>query len=157
MIPPLTTLQAGWQLARNMPWRLIVEGLGIIMIFILIWALKNSWQDAGKYKTLAEERELDLHIAGLALERYEKSQATTDKAVLTSGDKKEKQGTVKASILKDLRDNAGRCPDKTGVTNEDLTSQPVPVTGITDLKRVLDTATCTAKGRSDCAASRVAP
>jgi len=157
MIPPLTTLQAGWQLARNMPWRLIVEGLGIIMIFILIWALKNSWQDAGKYKTLAEERELDLHIAGLALESYEKSQATTDKAVLTAGEKKEKQGTVTASLLKDLRDNAGRCPDKTGVTNEDLTSQPVPVTGITDLKRVLDTATCTAKGRSDCAASRVAP
>lgn len=127
------------------------------MIFILIWALKNSWQDVGKYKTLAEERELDLQVATLAIESYEKSQTVTDKAVLAAGEKKEKQGTVTAGLLKDLRDNAGRCPETTGATNEDLTNHPVPVTGITDLKRVLDTATCTAKGRSDCTSSRTAP
>ena len=154
---PLTTLQAGWQVAKSLPWRLIVEGLGVVMIFILIWALKNSWQDVGKYKTLAEQRELDLQVATLAIESYEKSQATTDKAVLTAGEKKEKQGTVTAGLLKDLRDNAGRCPDRAGAIHEDLTKQPVPVTGITDLKRVLDTATCTAKGRPDCASSRAAP
>lgn len=154
---PLTTLQAGWQVAKSLPWRLIVEGLGVVMIFILIWALKNSWKDVGKYKTLAEQRELDLQVATLAIESYEKSQATTDKAVLTAGEKKEKQGTVTAGLLKDLRDNAGRCPDRAGAIHEDLTKQPVPVTGITDLKRVLDTATCTAKGHPDCASSRAAP
>lgn len=127
------------------------------MIFILIWALKNSWQDVGKYKTLAEQRELDLQVATLSLESYEKSQATTDKVVLAAGEKKEKQSNVTAGLLKDLRDNAGRCPDRAGVIHEDLTKQPVPVTGITDLKRVLDTAACTAKGRSDCATSRAAP
>lgn len=127
------------------------------MIFILIWALKNSWQDVGKYKTLAEQRELDLQVATLALADYEKSQATTDKAVLDAGEKKEKQGTVTNSLLKELRDNASRCPKQIGEQDEDLPIQPVAGSGITDLKRMLDTAACTAKGNSDCTSSRAAP
>lgn len=160
---PLTTLQAGWQVAKNMPWRLITELLGILGIILLAIALKSSYQETGKWKTVAEQRELDLQVATLAIQDYERSQRVTDETALTAGIKKEQHGVSTEALLKEVRDKArARCPvveRERGVGNEGNKSinQPAAGSGIGDLKRVLDISACRAKGRADCAPSRATP
>lgn len=158
---PLTTLQAGWQIAKNMPWRLITELLGVIGIILLALALKSSYQETGKWKTVAEQRELDLQVAILAIQDYERSQRVTDETAATAGTKKEQHRVSTEALLKEVRDKArARCPvvDR-GVGNEGNKSinQPAAGSGIGDLKRVLDVSACLAKGRADCAPSRTTP
>lgn len=158
MIDPLTTLQGAYQIAKNMPWRLILELLGVVMIILLIMMLKNSWQDTGKWKEKAEALDLQLDAATLVIEQQDKSQKVTD-AIVTSADvEKEKRDKRVGSLLKQLQDAKKAVCPKTERGNGNETTQTIPAAdGIPHLKRVLDDASCEARAKADCPSTNTTP
>lgn len=161
---PLATLLGGGVKAltavKNLPWRLIVEGLGVLMIFLLMWLLKTSWMSNGELKAKVERLELDYDVAVLAIEELENSQTVTDNTVTLADDEKEQRDKRVAALLKQLRDGKKPvCPAVTEKQDESLekVSGNSGGGGIPHLDRVLRQASCEARGEAGCSPSNATP
>lgn len=163
---PLATLLGGGVKAlvglKNLPWRLILEGLGVAMIFLLVWMLKSSWAATGEVKAKVEQLELDYAVAVLAIEALENSQTITDNTVTLADDEKEQRDMRVAALLKQLRDSVGKRPVCPAVT-EKQDESPEKVSGnsggngIPHLDGLLRQATCEARGEANCPSINTTP
>ena len=151
LIPLLGTLKT----LKEVPWRLIVEVLGVAMIFLLVWMLKASWATTGKLEERIEAKDRELAKVTLQLTQLEASQNVTDTTVTVADEDKDKRDKRVAGLLKQLQDaQKSRC--KTETVNESPNS-PVANDGIPDLKRVLDAASCEARAEADCSSHNSTP
>lgn len=166
MLPLVTLLGGGVQALtglKNLPWRLIIEGLGVAMIFLLAWLLKTSWIANGELQAKADKLELDYDVAVLAIEALEDSQAVTDNTVTIADDEKEQRDKRVAALLKQLREGKKPvCPAVTEKQDDGLESpengdRSSGGAGIPHLDRVLRQATCEARGETGCSSSYVTP
>jgi hypothetical protein len=166
MLPLVTLLGGGVQALtglKNLPWRLIIEGLGVAMIFLLAWLLKTSWIANGELQAKADKLELDYDVAVLAIEALEESQAVTDNTVTIADDEKEQRDKRVAALLKQLREGKKPvCPAVTEKQDDGLESPENGTrssggAGIPHLDRVLRQATCEARGETGCSSSYVTP
>lgn len=160
---PLATLLGGAGTAlgvlKRLPWRLIIEALGVAMIFFLVWMLKSSWIANGELQAKADKLELDYDVAVLAIEALENSQTITDNTVTLADDEKEQRDIRVAALLKQLRDSVGKrpvCPAVAEKQDEKPNSNSGG-NGIPHLDRVLRQATCEARGEAGCSPSNVTP
>ena len=148
---------------KNLPWRLIIEGLGVLMIFFLVWLLKTSWITNGELKAKVEKLELDYDVAVLAIEDLEDSQTVTDNTVTLADDEKEQRDKRVAALLKQLRDGKKPvCPAVTEKQDEspeslEKASDSSGGNGIPHLDRVLRQASCEARGEAGCSPSNATP
>lgn len=163
---PLATLLGGAGTAlgalKRLPWRLIIEALGVAMIFFLVWMLKSSWIANGELQAKADKLELDYDVAVLAIEALENSQTITDNTVTLADDEKEQRDIRVAALLKQLRDSVGKRPVCPAVTEKQDESLEKPNSnsggnGIPHLDRVLRQATCEARGEAGCSPSNATP
>lgn len=163
---PLATLLGGGAKAltglKNLPWRLIIEALGLVMIFLLMWLLKTSWITNGELKAKIEKLELDYDVAVLAVEDLEESQTVTDNTVTLADDEKEQRDNRVAALLKQLRESGSKkpvCPAVTEKQDESLekASDSSGGNGIPHLDRVLRQASCEARGEAGCPPSNATP
>ena len=166
MLPLVTLLGSGVQALtglKNLPWRLIIEGLGVAMIFLLAWLLKTSWITNGELKAKAEQLDLAYSVAVMAIEDLEESQAVTDNTVTIADDEKEQRDKRVAALLKQLREGKKPvCPAVTEKQDDGLESPENGTrssggAGIPHLDRVLRQATCEARGETGCSSSDVTP
>lgn len=166
MLPLVTLLGSGVQALtglKNLPWRLIIEGLGVAMIFLLAWLLKTSWITNGELKAKAEQLDLAYSVAVMAIEDLEESQAVTDNNVTIADDEKEQRDKRVAALLKQLREGKKPvCPAVTEKQDDGLESpengdRSSGGAGIPHLDRVLRQATCEARGETGCSSSYVTP
>jgi hypothetical protein len=165
MLPLVTLLGGGVKalsVLKNLPWRLIVEGLGVLMIFLLVWLLKTSWITNGELKAKVEKLELDYDVAVLDIEDLENSQTVTDNTVTLADDEKEQRDKRVAALLKQLREGGGKkpmCPAVTEKQDESLekASDSSGGNGIPHLDRVLRQASCEARGEAGCSPSNATP
>jgi len=166
MLPLVTLLGSGVQALtglKNLPWRLIIEGLGVAMIFLLAWLLKTSWITNGELKAKAEQLDLAYSVAVMAIEDLEESQAVTDNTVTIADDEKEQRDKRVAALLKQLREGKKPvCPAVTEKQDDGLESpengdRSSGGAGIPHLDRVLRQATCEARGETGCSSSYVTP
>jgi len=166
MLPLVTLLGSGVQALtglKNLPWRLIIEGLGVAMIFLLAWLLKTSWITNGELKAKAEQLDLAYSVAVMAIEDLEESQAVTDNTVTIADDEKEQRDKRVAALLKQLREGKKPvCPAVTEKQDDGLESpengdRSSGGAGIPHLDRVLRQATCEARCETGCSSSDVTP
>ena len=166
MLPLVTLLGSGVQALtglKNLPWRLIIEGLGVAMIFLLAWLLKTSWITNGELKAKAEQLDLAYSVAVMAIEALEESQVVTDNTVTIADDEKEQRDKRVAALLKQLREGKKPvCPAVTEKQDDGLESPENGArssggAGIPHLDRVLRQATCEARGETGCSSSDVTP
>ncbi len=160
---PLATLLGGGVKAlvglKRLPWRLIIEALGVAMIFFLVWMLKSSWIANGELQAKAEKLELDYAVAVLAIESLETSQKVSDTTVTLADDEKEQRDRRVATLLKQLRDSGGKrpvCPAVTEKQDEKISGNSGG-NGIPHLDGLLRQATCEARGEANCPSINTTP
>lgn len=162
MLPLVTLLGGGVKalsVLKNLPWRLILEGLGVLMIFLLVWLLKTSWITNGELKAKVEKLELDYDVAVLAIEDLEASQTVTNDIVTLADDEKEQRDKRVAALLKQLRERDGKKPVCPAVTEkqDEKAGSISGGNGIPHLDRVLRQASCEARGEAGCSSSNTTP
>lgn len=158
---PLATLLGGAGTAlgvlKRLPWRLIIEALGVAMIFFLVWMLKSSWIANGELQAKADKLELDYAVAVLAIESLETSQKVSDTTVTLADDEKEQRDRRVAALLKQLRDSKRPvCPAVTEKQDEKISGNSGG-NGIPHLDGLLRQATCEARGEASCPSINTTP
>lgn len=140
LLPP--QLKAILGAIQAVPWRLIVEGVMVLVIIFLWNALGDAKEDAGAYKQKWKSSNDALVVCQDEKKKMGEAAQATDKVV---GDNKASHAVTDKEtqrLLKELREkaNARKCPNVGEASDLD---NGVP-SGINGLDKLLDSATCTA-------------